>query len=219
MGIFDRFRPADQSRGRTYEAQPVEPTEDDQALARYRYMLKTAPPETIEQAHLEAFARLTPQQRQLLLEQLRAEMPEAERAYATENPQTLARLATRAEVREPGTMERVLGRIPAVGPGFGGVMASSFLGSMAGSVIGTMIAQHFLGSHGLAGSDLGQGLGVDHGHDADHVPDTGTDGGDFAGDSTTSAAISTAGHSTSEVPACLVASPWLEGAAALVVVA
>ena len=101
MGIFDRFRPADQSRGRTYEAQPVEPTEDEQALARYRYMLKTAPPETIEQAHLEAFARLTPQQRQLLLEQLRAEMPEAERAYATENPQTLARLATRAEMRDP----------------------------------------------------------------------------------------------------------------------
>jgi len=177
MGIFDRFRPADQSRGRTFEGQPVEPSEDEQALARYRYMLKTAPPETIEQAHIEAFARLTPQQRQMLLEQLRAEMPEADRAYATENPQTLARLATRAEVRQPGTMERVLGRIPAVGPGFGGTMASSFLGS----VIGTMIAQHFLGSHGLAGGDLGHGPGMDHSHDAGHVADAGTEGGDFAG--------------------------------------
>jgi hypothetical protein len=28
---------------------------DEQAIARYRYMLKTAPPETIEQAHAEAF--------------------------------------------------------------------------------------------------------------------------------------------------------------------
>ena len=55
MGIFDRFRPGDESRGRTYEGQRMEPSEDEQALARYRYMLKTAPPETIEQAHVEAF--------------------------------------------------------------------------------------------------------------------------------------------------------------------
>jgi hypothetical protein len=99
--------------------------EDEQALARYRYMLKTAPPETIEQAHVEAFARLTPEQRRMLLEQLRAEIPEAERAYATENPQALARLATRAEVRQPGTMERVFSGIPVAAPGFGGMMAGS----------------------------------------------------------------------------------------------
>ena len=54
MGIFDRFRSADESRGRTYEGERVEPSGDEQALARYRYMLKTAPPETIEQAHVEA---------------------------------------------------------------------------------------------------------------------------------------------------------------------
>ena len=86
MGIFDRFRPGDESRGRTYEGQRMEPSEDEQALAWYRYMLKTAPPETIEQAHVEAFAKLTPQQRRMLLEQLRAEMPEADRVYVTENP-------------------------------------------------------------------------------------------------------------------------------------
>ena len=44
-------------------AAPGPPT-DEQAIARYKYMLKTAPPETIEQAHQEAFAQLTPQQRQ-----------------------------------------------------------------------------------------------------------------------------------------------------------
>ena len=42
-------------------------TTDEQAIARYRYRLKTAPPETIEQAHAEAFAQLTPEQRQQLL--------------------------------------------------------------------------------------------------------------------------------------------------------
>jgi hypothetical protein len=185
MGIFDRFRPAGETRGRTYEGQRMEPSEDEQALARYRYMLKTAPPETIEQAHVEAFAKLTPQQRRMLLEQLRAELPEAERAYATENPQALAQLATRAEVRQPGTMERLFGGVPAGGMGFGGMMTSSLLGSIAGTVLGTMIAQNFLGSHGFAGSDLGPGHGDDQahgtGHDADLAHDAGADTGDMDG--------------------------------------
>ena len=151
MGIFDRSRSADESRGRTYEGQRVELTEDEQALERYRYMLKTAPPETIEQAHVEAFAKLTPQQRRMLLEELRNEMPDAERAYAAaDTPQALARMATRAEVRRPGTLEGLFGRMPGAGSGFGGIMASSLLGSLAGTVLGTMIAQNFLANHAFA---------------------------------------------------------------------
>ncbi len=37
--------------------------DDKQALERYQYMLKTAPPDDIERAHEEAFAQLTPDQR------------------------------------------------------------------------------------------------------------------------------------------------------------
>src|SRR6186713_3219881 len=111
MGIFDRFRPAGEPRGRTYEGRRVELAEDEQALARYRYMLKTAPPETIEQAHVEAFAKLSPQQRRMLLEELRSDTPDAERAYAAETPQALARMATRAEVRRPGTLEGLFSRM------------------------------------------------------------------------------------------------------------
>ncbi|MEO8135154.1 MAG: hypothetical protein ABI831_14370 [Betaproteobacteria bacterium] len=178
MGIFDRFNPADKSRGRTYEGQRTEPSEDEQALARYRYMLKTAPPETIEQAHAEAFAKLTPEQRRLLLEQLRAEVPEAERAYAAENPQALARLATRAEMRQPGILERLFGRVPtAAAPGFGGMIAGSLLGSVAGTVLGTMIAQNFLGSHG----DPGHGHGAGDVHGAEYAPGAGADTSDMAG--------------------------------------
>jgi hypothetical protein len=181
MGIFDRFNPADKSRGRTFEGQRIEPSEDEQALARYRYMLKTAPPEAIEQAHVEAFEKLTPQQRRMLLEQLLAEVPAADRAYATENPQALARLATRAEVRQPGVMERVFSRVPGGGPGFGGIMAGSLLGSVAGTVLGTMIAQNFLGSHGVGHGALDQGHGAGAAHDADHANDAGADGSDLAG--------------------------------------
>jgi hypothetical protein len=56
-------------------------------------------------------------------------------------------------------------------------MTSSFLGSIAGTVLGTMIAQNFLGGHGLAGSDLGHAHGMDVGHDAG--ADTGDMGGGF----------------------------------------
>jgi len=189
MSIFDRFKRNDESWGRNPAGQPAEPSEDEQALARYRYMLKTAPPETIEQAHVEAFSKLTPQQRQMLLEQLLAESPETERAYASENPQALARLATRAEVRQPGIMERLFSGTPSAaagaGPGFGGMIGSSLLGSMAGTVLGTMIAQNFLGSHGMGHGDLGghaHGSGLfdsDNAQVADQAQDAGSDMGDI----------------------------------------
>src|SRR5688500_8967073 len=86
---------------------------DEQAISRYRYMLKTAPPETIEQAHAEAFAQLTPEQRRLVLQKITESVPASERA-STEpggaNPQALARMATRAEIRQPGAMERMFGQ-------------------------------------------------------------------------------------------------------------
>lgn len=187
MGIFDRFRPSGEPRGRIYEGQRTELSQDEQALARYRYMLKTAPPETIEQAHVEAFAKLTPEQRRMLLEQLRNEMPDAERAYAaTDTPQALARMATRAEVRRPGTLEGLFGRMPAAAPGFGGIMASSLLGSMAGTVLGTMIAQHFLADHAFAQGSLAEAPPGESWPDAE-APQDGSDvaggfddvGGDF----------------------------------------
>jgi hypothetical protein len=67
------------SRGSDEGGQPP-PNADEQALQRYRYMLKTAPPETIEQAHEEAFAKLTPAQRAQALRELAAATPEEERA-------------------------------------------------------------------------------------------------------------------------------------------
>ena len=63
----------------------------------------------MEQAHGEAFAQLTPAQRQMLLTELAAVVPPSEQPVS-DDPRHLARLATRAEIRNPGTLERVLGR-------------------------------------------------------------------------------------------------------------
>ena len=55
---------------------------DQQAIERYRYMLRTAPPETIEQAHAEAFATLTESQRRAVLQGLREATPPREQGGA-----------------------------------------------------------------------------------------------------------------------------------------
>src|SRR6187431_347496 len=102
---------------------------DDQALARYRYLLATAPPQDIERAHEEAFAKLTPDQRRQALEALARVVPPGE--IRGDDPASLARTATRAELREPGTMDRAFGG-GWNGPGLG----SFFLSSLAGSFIG-----------------------------------------------------------------------------------
>lgn len=126
---------------------------DAQAVARYRYMLQTAPPETLEQAHTEAFARLTPEQRRLALQQLANVVPENERASLQDDPQSLARAATRAEVRQPGILDRTFGGMGGGGMmgggmmgggiGMGGMLAGGLLTSIAGSFIGSSIAHSF----------------------------------------------------------------------------
>jgi hypothetical protein len=170
MGILDRLRGTGVQR--PLPSDNAESPVDDQALARYRYLLRTAPPETIEQAHAEAFAQLTPEQRRRVLQELSSSMSTGERmaaARAADDPEVLARMATRAEIRQPGTLERVLGGASAFGaPGLGSMMAGGFFAGMAGSVLGSMIAQQFFSSHAAPGHLSGDGPP----HDAPPSADT-----------------------------------------------
>jgi hypothetical protein len=120
-------------------------------------MVRTAPPETIEQAHTEAFRGLTPEQRRIVLDELTQAAPARERAtlagISSEDSTGLARAATRAEIREPGSMERVLG---GRGIGFG----TSLLGSFAAAFAGSLVAQSFFAALGTdAASDEASGEG------------------------------------------------------------
>jgi hypothetical protein len=166
--------PPDQRRPQ-YQAGPSGPDSDEVAVERYRYMLRTAPPETLEQAHAEAFAKLTPEQRRKVLEDLGDAVPASERA-TSDDPQSLARMATRAEMRQPGTMERALGGgRGGMGMGMGGMIAGSLLASVAGAFVGTAIADAFLGDE-LAGDAMAGGEDT-------AVDDPGVDpGGEMMGD-------------------------------------
>jgi len=116
---------------------------DDQAIARYRYLLRTAPPEAIERVHAEAFAALTPAQRQQLLGEMSAQLPADERP-ASADPAVMARAATRAEYMNPGFMERNFSS-RRQGPGFGTMVGASALGSVIGYVATAAIMAPFIG--------------------------------------------------------------------------
>lgn len=183
-------------RGGADERREPSPDPDQVAVERYRYLLRTAPPEDLERAHEEAFASLTPEQRRMVLDTLRHEVEPAESRGVTDDPRDLARLATRTELRRPGTMERAFG-----GGGQGGVAFGGFLPTLAGAFMGTAIASMLFGAMGglgaadaagFEGGDAGTGEGSEAGAD---VGDAGgrsfggewgsegaADGGDLGGD-------------------------------------
>ena len=174
-------------------------SEDEVAIERYRYLLRTAPPERVEEAHAEAFEQLTPEQRNQVLTQLTESVPAHERATSDE-PRDLARMATRAEMRNPGTLERNFGA--SRGPGFGSMLGASMLGTIGGMVIGSAVADMMFGNsfgdpaqdfsaeeagaEGAgaeeAGGESGEGGGESlEASGADAGGDAGGDGGGFFG--------------------------------------
>lgn len=147
-GAPDRSGPGQQPGG-----------EDQRAVERYRYLLRTAPPERIEEVHAEAFATLTPEQRRMVYDEFTRTAPTGE-APRGDDARSLAQAATRSEIRQPGFMERSLGGMNGggmnggmggrggfggrQGPSFGGMMGASILGTVAGYVIGSTLMSAFL---------------------------------------------------------------------------
>lgn len=140
-------------------ATPQGAADDQQAVERYRYLLRTAPPETVEQVHAEAFGRLTPAQRQQVLHEMSSGLAPAEQP-ANADPSSLARAATRAEYTQPGFMERTFGgRSFSSGPGFGSMLGASMLGTIGGYVVGSAL----VGALFDPGYDAGYADGVEAG--------------------------------------------------------
>jgi hypothetical protein len=180
MGFLDRLLgrstgPESRPRQGASASSPAAPGDltDEQALERYRYLVRTAPPDAIEQAHEEAFAKLTPEQRRMALRDLSAAVPEHERAGG-DDPRSLARMATRAETNRPGTVERAFG---GGGGGVLGGMGGTLLGSFAAAFAGSLVAQALFSE--LGGEEAGAAGDGAEGEAGDADADTG--GGDVGG--------------------------------------
>ncbi|WIB12093.1 hypothetical protein [Curtobacterium sp. MCPF17_052] len=168
--------------------------EDQRAVERYRYLLRTAPPERIEEVHAEAFATLTPEQRRMVYDEFTRTAPAGE-APRGDDPRSLAQSATRSELRQPGYMERSLGGIGGggmgggfggrQGSGFGSMLGASLLGTVGGYVIGSALMSAFLPDPGS----------FDGGTDASGADDGGS-GGTLVTDPATAVRPTAAGTTT-----------------------
>ena len=181
MGFLDRLLGREEREPGQHYSPPQAPpraaapqrTDDEIAVERYQYLLRTAPPETIEQVHTEAFSKLTAEQRDLLFRQLSENASPSERP-ANAEPATLAKAATRAELQQPGTLARSFGGQGQSGMSFGSMVGSSMLGTIAGYVIGSALVSAFMPMDG--GADAGGGTeGGDSGGDAGGAEASGAD--------------------------------------------
>ncbi|GEL46982.1 hypothetical protein CHO01_20980 [Cellulomonas hominis] len=139
-------------------SRPAPAPDDAAAVARYDYLMRTATPDQIEQVHAEAFARLTPAQRDEVLLRMRDALPPSEQP-ASPAAGELARAAARSEAREPGLVHRILGG-PARGiattaavAGTAGV-AGGLLASVAGAAVLGGVAAPLLAQATAIGVDL-----------------------------------------------------------------
>lgn len=147
---------------------------EDAAIAKYKYMLRTAPPQDMERAHAEAFARLTPAQREILQAELDVQLQANERPRSN-RPEDLARSATRSEVNRPGFMEKILsggkaartggqgGReLGGMAAGAAGGIGAGLLAGVAGAFVGSAVAGPLLEGFSGFGEELAgatEGLG------------------------------------------------------------
>ena len=181
MGFLDRLLGRDEPEPPAARQTAPKRSDDEIAVERYEYLLRTAPPETIEQVHTEAFSKLTEEQRDLLFRRLSENADAAERP-ANAEPATLAQAATRQELRQPGTLARSFGGQGQGGLDFGGLVGSTILGTVAGYVIGSALMSTFLPGD-AGGTDAGGDTTGDSGSNpgGDTASSGGDSGGDFGG--------------------------------------
>ncbi|MFI6427774.1 cation-transporting ATPase [Promicromonospora sp. NPDC050880] len=123
---------------------PATADADRQAIARYDYLMQTADPHQVERIHAESFARLTPAQRQAVLQRMQAELPPHEQPRSADHAE-LARAAARTEARRPGSMRSMLakvgtgGAVAGVAVGAVGVLGAVAAGAAVSSVAGPLL--------------------------------------------------------------------------------
>jgi hypothetical protein len=124
---------------------------DKVALAKYDYLLRTSSPEQLEQVHHDAFARLTPAQRQQVRDRLNSELPPHEH-LRDDSAGGMARAMTRGEMSRPGLVRRVLGGSGRNGNGNGNGNGRGRAGAFAG---GAAVGAGAMAFGGLAAAVAG----------------------------------------------------------------
>jgi hypothetical protein len=179
MSFFDRQpeggmqRPDYEDFVQRYEqGKPWEGISDQEALSRYRQVVPQLPRDEYVDAAQQAFARLTPDQRQQFLDMLRqgarqqsVNVPDLNRDGIDDRlqePRELAEMAARMEQQRPGLLEQLLGASGERAAGGGsspdiGALLNNPLAKAALAGIAAMAARRFLSGGGQRREDIGEG--------------------------------------------------------------
>ena len=121
-----------------YSSGQFDDLDEQDVQERYRRTVQHAPPEVVEEAHLEAFRRLPPQERQRILNQFQQVSRDPRQPFTwdgpmQDSPEVLARMAGRARQQQPD----LLG-------GLGGALSNP-MAKMAMAGVAAYAAQRMMG--------------------------------------------------------------------------
>ena len=115
-GAPDNYEQRAQRYQTGYSSGQYDDLDQQDVLDRYQRTVQHAPPDVVEQAHLEAFRRLPPQERQRILDQFQQVSNDPSQPFTyggpmDASPEALARMAGQARQQQPdllGSLGNVL---------------------------------------------------------------------------------------------------------------
>ena len=105
-GNPDNYEQRYQTYQRGYSNNAWDDVDDQDVVDRYQRTVQHAPPEVVEEAHLEAFRRLPPEERQRILSQFQQVSNDPGQPFSyggpmDASPEVLARMAGQARQQQP----------------------------------------------------------------------------------------------------------------------
>ena len=99
-----------------YSSGQYDDLDQQDVLDRYQRTVQHAPPEVVEEAHLEAFRRLPPEERQRILGQFQQVSSDPRQPFTwdgpmQDSPEVLARMAGQARQQQPDLLQSLGGAL------------------------------------------------------------------------------------------------------------
>lgn len=160
-GTPDNYEQRAQQYQQGYQSGQLGGLSDQDVAQRYQQTVQYAPPEVVQQAHEEAFSRLSPQEQQQIVNQFQQAHNDPNQAFQypqfnnggqqSYNPGQIGGMVRQAQRQQPDLLQSMLGQ--------GGALSNP-MAKMAMAGVAALAAQRIMGNSqgggGLLGSILGQ---------------------------------------------------------------
>ncbi len=160
-GTPDNYEQRAQQYQQGYQSGQLGGLSDQDVAQRYQQTVQYAPPEVVQQAHEEAFSRLSPQDQQQIVNQFQQAHNDPNQAFQYPqfnnggqqryNPGQIGGMVRQAQRQQPDLLQSMLGQ--------GGALSNP-MAKMAMAGVAALAAQRIMGNSqgggGLLGSILGQ---------------------------------------------------------------